>query len=144
MRRRVIVFCGAAVVLAAAALAQGNDHLSKKQLQAIGEGRRLYLMYCTGCHGTDAHGAARTGTDHQGTAPDLTLIAARDGRFDRSHVSTHVGGRYTDCNTEMPCWSKVLGRSRPGAQGFADTKVLALLDYLRFVQEPPAGSQAKP
>lgn len=140
MRRCFMVFCGVASLMAAAALAQSTDELSQKQLKAIGEGRGLYLTYCTGCHGADARGAV-TGTGH-GT-PDLTLIATRDGRFDRIHVVEHVGGHFSDCNTEMPCWSKVLARRRPGSQGIADGKVVTLVDYLQFVQQPESALLTK-
>ena len=56
MRRRVVVV-GMAAALAAAALAQGQDHLSNKELDLIGQGRAVYLTYCTSCHGVDARGA---------------------------------------------------------------------------------------
>jgi len=142
MRKRVIVFCGAASLLAAAALAQGTDSLSKKELQEVGRGRGFYLAYCANCHAADAHGAVTT---RQHLAPDLTLIAARDGRFDPIHVAQQVGGRFRDCNTEMPCWVKVLRRGgRADGEGYADGRVFALVEYLRSIQPPPAASVAEP
>ena len=70
-------------------------------------------------------------------APDLTLIAARDGRFDPIHVAQHVGGRFRNCNTEMPCWVKVLRRGgRADAEGYADARVFALVEYLQSIRQP--------
>ena len=134
MRRLVVVVFGVTTVLAAAALAQTPNNLSKKQLQAIGEGRAAYLTYCTSCHGTDARGGP-TGTNH-GTAPDLTLIAERDGGFNDIHVFNHIGGRHTDPGAAMPRWSKVLAHK---GGGWADTRVLVLTRYLGFIQ--PAESE---
>ncbi len=73
MRIRIVVVAGAALLVAGWA---GADERSS--LQAIGEGRALYLVNCASCHGTDARGLS---------GPNLTAISARDGVFDRRHVA---------------------------------------------------------
>ncbi len=136
MRRRVVVIVGMATALAAAAFAQGQDRLSSKELKLIGEGRAVYLTYCTGCHGIDARGGLTTNS-HQ-AAPDLALIAVRDGRFDTQHVTNQVDGRRVGCQREMPCWGKTLAfASNPGG------KIMAVTRYLDFIQEPASGMPAE-
>jgi mono/diheme cytochrome c family protein len=135
MRRLVVVVFGVTTLLAAAALAQTPNNLTNKQLQAIGEGRGAYLTYCTSCHGTDARGGP-TGTNH-GTAPDLTLIAERDGGFNDIHVANHIRSGYVDSGAPMPRWGKVLAAHK--SAGWADTRVLVLTRYLGFIQ--PAESE---
>lgn len=137
MHRRVVVILGIATVLAAAALANTPDRPSDKTLKAIGHGRGLYLTHCTACHGTDAHGGF-VGTDHQ-PAPDLTLIAVRDGTFDQIHVMNHVSGAFRD-KREMPRYERYFA-SRGTGQGYAAGRVYALVQYLDFIQEPATGEQ---
>lgn len=133
MRTRVVVVAAAAF-LAATALAQGQERTyTVNELKSIGEGRAVYLTYCTSCHGPFAHGGS-TATEEP--APDLTLVAVRDGRFDTLHVSNRVGGRYADRKGAMPRWSKVMRRNPDG-------KVLAVTRYLAFIQQPEGGPQAK-
>lgn len=143
MTRRVVVGATFVALLAAAALARSDDRaFDKKSLKAAGEGRAVYLTYCAGCHGTDGHGASG-GTDQQ-MYPDLTLIAVRDGGFNRTHVSNHVSGRYLVGDREMPCWGKALRGTWPKGEAYAARRVLVVTKYLDFVQEPEAGARTKP
>jgi mono/diheme cytochrome c family protein len=132
MRRRVTVGVAGAMLLAATAFAQAPDRDSKA-LKAIGEGRALYLTYCTACHGSDARGGP-TGTNHQ-LAPDLTQIALRDGTFDEIHVSNHVGGAFSD-RREMPRYERFFARRSPDGGPYAASRIYCLTRYLDFVQEP--------
>lgn len=137
MTRKVIVGAAIAAVLAAAALARSDDRaFDEKALKAAGEGRAVYLANCVGCHGLDARGGP-TGTNHA-TAPDLTLIAVRDGGFDRGHVALQIDGRQVAARTQMPCWGKVFaatgGISRN--ESWAATRIYVLTSYLDFMQAP--------
>lgn len=134
MSKKAVV-AALAGVLAAAALASGGERtFDKKALQAAGEGRAVYLAHCVGCHGVEAHGGL-TGTNHT-AAPDLTLIAVRDGGFDARHVGMHIDGRKMDSQGEMPCWGQFFTGSRSGKEGWAATRIYVLTRYLDFIQAP--------
>lgn len=139
MTRKLIVGAAIASVLAAAALARSDERsFDKKTLKAAGQGRALYLTHCAGCHGTDAHGGF-TGTNHA-AAPDLTLIAVRDGGFDRRHVAQQIDGRVAP-QAGMPCWGNFFaGSSGDGTrnEGWAATRVYVLTSYLDVIQAPEA------
>jgi mono/diheme cytochrome c family protein len=137
--KRIVFGAALASVLGVAAAGRGADRTFDEQtLKAAGQGRAIYLLNCTGCHGVDARGSLATASHTQ--APDLTLIAVRDGHFDRNHVKLHIDGRFMDRQGEMPRWGKVFAQGRPGKQGWADTRVYALARYLDVIQEPEAVS----
>jgi mono/diheme cytochrome c family protein len=133
MRGLAVVLAGGAILFAPAAGAQ-----DEQALRAVGEGRGLYLVHCTGCHGIDAKGgvAATNG----GLAPDLTQIEVRDGGFSTLHVMHHVSGGYsgTDPNQRMPRWVVHFRNEQPMGEGWALVKVLSLTRYLESIQEPSA------
>ena len=75
MSTKVVVCAAIAGVLGAPALAGGDDRtFDQKALKAAGEGRAVYLTYCSGCHGMNAQGGV-TGTNHT-AAPDLRFGGA--------------------------------------------------------------------
>lgn len=124
MTRRVIVLTGAALLVSGMAVA--ND---EGRLRAIGEGRGLYLMNCTSCHGVDAKG---------GTAPDLTAIRTRDGSFTTLHVSNHIAGRRGYSERGMPAWGRIFTRQWPRGEGAAALNTWKLARYVEFVQASEA------
>jgi mono/diheme cytochrome c family protein len=132
MRGLAVVLTGGALLLAPVAGAR-----DEQTLRAIGEGRGLYLVHCTGCHGVDAKGAV-AGTNGA-LAPDLTLIEVRDGAFGSLHVAEHVGGGYSGKNPsrKMPLWVAHFRNEYPRGEGWAVVKVACLTRYLESVQEPP-------
>jgi mono/diheme cytochrome c family protein len=134
MKRLIVVLAGAAL-LAAPAVAQDTN-----TLKAIGQGRALYLVNCAGCHGADVKGTT-SGTN--GSIPDLTLIAARDGGFKPVHVANHIAGRRDGMKNEttMPCWAGAFKDRWPGGEGAAALQSYKLAKYLAFVQEPPIPQQ---
>jgi mono/diheme cytochrome c family protein len=128
MKRLIVVLAGAAL-LAAPAAAQDNN-----TLKAVGQGRALYLVNCAGCHGADVKGTT-AGTN--GGAPDLTLIAVRDGEFKALHVAGHIVGRRDGMKNEkaMPCWGRAFKERWPRGEGAAALQVYKLSKYIAFVQE---------
>jgi mono/diheme cytochrome c family protein len=141
MTRRVVVGATFVALLAAAALARSDDRaFDNKALKEAGEGRAIYIVHCARCHGMDARGA-RMGTNQAGT-PDLTLIAMRDGSFDARHVALHIDGRAA-LSQEMPCWGRHFAGEGRG-EGYAATRVYALVKYLDFIQEPQGPTSVKP
>jgi len=118
--------------LLAAPAGAGNRTFDNKALKEAGQGRAVYLNYCTGCHGVDARGGTVPATHI--AAPDLTLIAARDGTFDVAHVAQRIDGRSLGRRSEMPSWGRYLGGLGTSGEGYAVTRVSLLTRYLDFVQ----------
>jgi mono/diheme cytochrome c family protein len=101
-----------------------------------GTGRALYLANCARCHGPDARGLAQAESQKSEvtSAPDLTTIASRDGRFDVTHVANHVNGRpWGECTADMPCWERLFRKTHGSA--YAQMEVWNLAKYLESVQE---------
>ncbi len=126
----------ALALLAPGALTLAGE-LSTGELKAIGEGRGLYLRYCAGCHGLAVAGAA-VGSNG---APDLTQIAARDGRFNKLHVLSHI--RFGDeslwatrAQGDMPCWGELLRERYATTNAQGEVKIRKLARYLEFAQAP--------
>ncbi len=130
MKTATVVLTGGALLLASASLAQ-----ERGELKAIYEGRALYVAHCAGCHGLDARGTA-WGTDGHGGCPDLTRIAARDGRFRIVHVGNHIGGRHDgdSSHRSMPIWLRQLKQEWPAGDAVAPLKVAWMAQYLGAIQ----------
>jgi len=130
------------LAIALALLAPGSialaGELSTGELKAIGEGRALYLRHCAGCHGNAVAGAVATSNG----APDLTQIAARDGRFSGLHVTSHI--RFGDqspwaahAQGDMPCWGDLLRGRYAATNAESELKIWTLTRYLEFAQASP-------
>ncbi len=133
MRHVILVVMGAA--LCAAPVARTEE--STTTLQAIGMGRALYLTNCAQCHGADARGAslAAPGNGQATSAPDLTAIERRNGRFDPVHVAYQIKGRASvDCTSGMPCWEYLSGE--PRGRAYTNLQTWKVVKYLQFVQQP--------
>lgn len=134
MRHIILMVMGAA--LCAAPVAKADEDTAT--LRTIGMGRALYVTNCAQCHGADARGATLA-EPHGGqatSAPDLTAIALRDGRFDAVHVAYQIKGRApVDCTSGMPCWRYLSGH--PRGQGYADLQTWKVVKYLESVQQTP-------
>jgi mono/diheme cytochrome c family protein len=121
MRNGIVAVAGAALLVAAWA---GADE--KGSLRAIGEGRALYLTNCASCHGVDLRGA---------TAPDLTRIVGKDGRFTRLHAANHVEGRLDGTmGGSMPYWGTALQDRWPYGRPAALLAIHKVTAYLESAQ----------
>jgi mono/diheme cytochrome c family protein len=131
MRLHVVVLAAAGLLAASAALAQDRG-----TLKAIYEGRALYVVHCSGCHGNDARGAP-SGAGVLRT-PDLTGVALRDGAFRPVHVANHISGRHDGegATRTMPLWARYLKEEWPAGDSVGQMKVAWLVDYLAIVQQP--------
>lgn len=134
MRLKVVIVGLALLGLGTLALA---DELTTAELQAIGEGRGLYLKSCVPCHGVAVKGVDNP---QPMKGPDLTLIVVREGKLDRGHVTSHIlfGDQpwYTSAPEagHMPAWGRVLRAQNFGNEGKTACDVLKLIRYLEFVQ----------
>ncbi len=136
MKKAVLFLASVVLLLASAAWAE--------DARSISEGRALYNRHCTGCHGAlgvDEYGnpVSSRGLGINGTrkAPDLTLIAARDGSFNSAHVWSHITGFTTGQNRDrtMPVWIGHLSHEYPTGDSAAILKASWLTKYLESVQE---------
>lgn len=128
---RLVVLSGAALLLAPLARAEDAN-----VLREIGKGRGLFLAHCTYCHGTDAKGGPAVARGRSVQAPDLTLVEARDGRFNSVHVSNHIRGQ--EKGEVMANWVSHLAQEPPliGEMG-ARVKVAWITRYLESIQGLP-------
>lgn len=136
MKKAVLFLAGAALLLASEARTEDT--------RSISEGRALYNRHCTGCHGAlgvDEYGnpvsTRGVGVNGIRKAPDLTLIATRDGSFDSAHVACHITG-FTNGQSRdrtMPLWIAHLSHEYPTGDSAAILKASWLTKYLESVQE---------
>ena len=122
----------AAVVLLGAAAPAGAE---------VAAGRRLYLQYCSACHGPDGKGdgvvagfmrpqppdLTRLAKDHQGSFPTLTIVKVIDGRATpRAHG-----------DPDMPVWGTILRSDAVETSNpelAVHSVVMQITDYLRSIQ----------
>jgi mono/diheme cytochrome c family protein len=112
--------------------------------------REDYLLLCAECHGPDAKGNGPASKNLSKIPPDLTKISKRaGGTFDEKEVFDWILGlNMPDAhgNREMPIWGDWLmdeAVEDSTSLDAADTasrqverRVMALVHYLRSVQEP--------
>lgn len=72
------------------------------------QGASVYQQRCAVCHGAAADGRGRAARILRVPVPDLTTIALRDGRFDRSHVAQHIRNVDRRSTDPMPCGDRML------------------------------------
>jgi hypothetical protein len=105
-------------------------------------GRRLYLVYCSGCHGMDATGAGPVEPYTSAQAPDLTRIAVRNGgEFPAERVFRTVDGQFDSPppnSRHMPIWGYDLFTGE-GDDETAHQQVLdmehRIVTYVESIQE---------
>ena len=126
----------AAVLSTGAVLAQPTNDLGKNE----------YYAKCAVCHGLSGKGEGSFGEVLKVSMPDLTIIAKRNGGvFPVDRVKMVIDGRATPRahgTSEMPIWGtrySVEGAPRYDdfrydPEGFVQTRVLALVDYLNRLQ----------
>jgi mono/diheme cytochrome c family protein len=133
MSKRTLAIALALVTLAVCSAAQ---EMTVGELRAIGEGRALYVRYCSGCHGS----LVTPGVAANAQCPELTQILARDGRFDKNHVKNQVrfGNRlwweFDRPDGKMPGWRHAHAGSR--GEGEIECELEKLVRYLEFAQTP--------
>ena len=123
---------------------------------AIEDGKRLYAELCAACHGSSAAGDGPATPALATPAPDLTRLAAQSGDgFPEARVKRAISGPdprvhrvvssqfRADKPLVMPEWEALLRDVRPDwtshrRRSFATSRIEALTDYLRTIQEESA------
>jgi mono/diheme cytochrome c family protein len=146
MLRRMLtlaLLCGAALLIFAAlptagpALAeQGAQTATKKKSGSAVEGQKLFMKYCTSCHGQDAKGTGPVAPSLKKKPADLTHIALEDGKFPVYRIEQTISGeQMTDVHgtREMPVWGSILRRK--GGEGLIKLEIYNLTRYLETIQQ---------
>ena len=75
------------------------------------QGRKLYLQYCSSCHGNDGRGDGSVAPDLKIKVPDLTLLKQRSGgSYPLDYVMSTIDGRRAvraHGDRQMPVWGEV-------------------------------------
>jgi mono/diheme cytochrome c family protein len=135
---RAVLVVGVGVVATAqwAAADQTQPRLKKVAAPHVFsvDGATLFDAYCVSCHGRAAKGNGPAAPLLGTAVPDLTLIVARDGKFDERHVMFHVlrGG------DPMPDWHRVLRANYNESDGYAHRAAVNLTRYIEALQVPVA------
>lgn len=129
MRRGFLVLVAVAVLLPLRAEAQNS-------------GQKLYLRYCSACHGPTGNGDGVVSSMMDPKPTNLTLLARRaEGKFPFQETLRSIDGRQTvraHGDPDMPVWGEIFksDESDP-AKGEAVAKGQAALitEYLSTIQD---------
>ena len=104
-------------------------------------GHRLYLQYCSACHGPDGKGDGAVSGFLRPKPIDLTLLSkGHDGVFPTLTVVKVIDGRATPRahgDAEMPVWGEILRAQEGDANNpelAVHSVVMQITDYLRSIQ----------
>jgi hypothetical protein len=141
MRRNVVLLFAFLVVLlgflgfVVDAVAQPKIQYVAAQAVLPPHGPEVYRAYCSSCHGITARGNGPAAPLLGEPVPDLTMIAARDGRFDRSHVIAHVN--LGPDAKPMPDWPTIMRTTYQNSPGAAHLAVRNVVVYVETLQVKP-------
>lgn len=146
MLRRMLtlaLLCGAALLIftalptAGPALAQqAAKPVAKKKSGSAAEGQKLFMKYCTSCHGQDAKGQGPVAPNLKKQPADLTRIPLENGKFPHYRIEQTIGGeQMTEVHgtREMPVWGSILRRK--GGEGLMKLEIYNLTRYLETIQQ---------
>lgn len=118
-----LVIADAIIGFSACGFAQDND-----------SGKAEYQSSCAACHGMNGKGDGPLSGELRTTPSDLTLLAKNNGGvFPAKVLYEIIDGRKTiraHGSYEMPVWGNVFSREPK----FAQTRILAIVDYLKIIQ----------
>ncbi|MDP3936938.1 MAG: c-type cytochrome [Deltaproteobacteria bacterium] len=142
----LVLFCLLVAAQAGPSAAQGRADTQVKM------GKKLFMTYCSSCHGADARGDGPVAEALKVRPADLTTIAARrDGEFPAAEIAMFIDGRTVIAShgsREMPVWGQRF-REELGKDSVAEEitrgRIDVLIAYLRSIQAiaesaaPPPG-----
>lgn len=121
--------------------------ISPQPLATAGEstpGKRMYLQYCSSCHGKDGKGTGAVTPFLKIGPPDLTQLAKNNyGIYPMDNVMAAIDGRRDirgHGERHMPVWGEVFGKEfeegkYPELSTLLKAKIIA--EYLATIQGPP-------
>ena len=106
------------------------------------EAPRVFVRYCSACHGAHGHGDGPAAPVLQPPPADLTRIAQRhEGRFPVDEVTAWIDGRTVipaHGSREMPIWGERFGEMAgggPAGEAVVHEVLRMLIDYLQAIQQ---------
>jgi mono/diheme cytochrome c family protein len=106
------------------------------------DGRKLYLKYCSACHGESGKGDGVVSQSMRPHPIDLTQLAKKaGGSFPAADIAGRIDGRETSRfhgDPDMPIWGEILrdpSATGKAAEQSATSKVVLIRDYLKTIQE---------
>jgi mono/diheme cytochrome c family protein len=105
------------------------------------EGKLLYGIYCTSCHGPAGKGDGPTAKSLTPRPADLTRLSRdNDGEFPTARVIMSIDGRNPvpgHRKSQMPLWGLSLQEpsSDTNQEQQVREKILRLVDYLKTIQD---------
>src|SRR5205823_14311713 len=85
---------------------RGLGHAQTEQPRDVGHGKALFLRYCSGCHGEDGRGEAKT---FRPNVANLSVKALMDQLTDDYlFAAIKSGGAAVGKNSAMPAWKSQL------------------------------------
>ncbi len=135
-------FMGFAALLLSPALAwAGEAQPPAAQPCDVEQGNKLYLRYCSACHGEKGKGDGVVSQLMRPMPTDLTQLAKKaGGTFKVADVRATIDGRETmraHGDPNMPVWGDILTAEEGPAldrETVARTKVVLITDYLGSIQ----------
>jgi mono/diheme cytochrome c family protein len=115
---------------------------SIEQRQAIEEGRLLFGIYCSNCHGPAGRGDGPSARSLKPRPPDLTILSRdNDGEFPLARVLLNIDGRSRvpgHSKGRMPIWGLNLQEADADTnqEGAVRDKIQRLIEYLKSIQRP--------
>jgi mono/diheme cytochrome c family protein len=112
----------------------------------IQEGRRLYGVYCSNCHGSEGRGDGPMVSVLLERPADLTRLR-RGGEFDRDEIAAAIDGRDTvkgHGRREMPVWGPTFQLAGARDETEVEGRIQSLALYLESIQEPKARAAEEP
>jgi len=117
-------------------------NVEEPERATVEEGRLLYGIYCTSCHGLVGKGDGATAKSLHPRPADLTRLSRdNDGEFPTARVIMGIDGRNRipgHTKNQMPIWGLSLqeASSDTNQEQQVREKILQLVDYLKTIQEP--------
>jgi mono/diheme cytochrome c family protein len=107
---------------------------------AVAEGRQLYRIYCSGCHGPEGRGDGPAADDLEPAPADLAIIQRdNDGVYPAAKLVKSISGLDSEPghrSREMPLWGFAFRETGSDADQTkaVEEKIGKLVKYLRSIQ----------
>lgn len=109
---------------------------------AVSGAPRVFVRYCSACHGVQGRGDGPAAPALQPPPADLTRITQRhDGRFPVDEITALIDGRTVlpaHGSREMPIWGVrfgEMGGGGPAGEAVVRDVLRMLIDYLQAIQQ---------
>lgn len=149
-RSSVRLILGGGVVVGGLLAAAGGTAQSAVTTEGVvptlKEGRLLYGIYCSNCHGAEGRGDGPMVSELRERPSDLTRLR-RGGEFKRDEIAAAIDGREavkSHGRREMPVWGPTFQLAGARDEAEVEGRIESLALYLESIQEPRARAAEEP